>query len=157
MYLPRHQTPYCCDPERDFWIKPIQPQRCGQTRRIVQRPEKTSWKARDLSQKSIANGSNLTRYSRHIQKSNVGKSVIRSRVKRVITDQNAQARLFVCVVGIYSSRHAEYPDQYRLQYVPASRSWGGSVPQHGRSGSNTFAQLRLKSEIHHSRPSMLAR
>ncbi|CEF41929.1 transposase [Acetobacter senegalensis] len=37
---------------------------------------------------------------RHIQKSNAGKSVIRSRVEHVFADQKAQTGLFIRTVGI---------------------------------------------------------
>jgi hypothetical protein len=37
---------------------------------------------------------------RHIQKSNAGKSVIRSRVEHVFADQKSQTGLFVGTVGI---------------------------------------------------------
>lgn len=37
---------------------------------------------------------------RHIQRSNAGKSVIRSRVEHVFADQKSQMRLFVRTVGI---------------------------------------------------------
>jgi hypothetical protein len=37
---------------------------------------------------------------RHIQKSNAGKSVIRSRVEHVFADQKSQTGLFVRTVGV---------------------------------------------------------
>ncbi|CEF43038.1 transposase [Acetobacter senegalensis] len=37
---------------------------------------------------------------RHIQQSNVGKSIIRPRVEHVFADQKAQTRLFIRTVGI---------------------------------------------------------
>lgn len=37
---------------------------------------------------------------RHIQRSNVGKSVIQSRVEHVFADQKAQTGLFIRTVGI---------------------------------------------------------
>ncbi|MCW2264236.1 hypothetical protein M2305_000183 [Gluconobacter cerinus] len=39
---------------RGCWIKPIRPQRCGLTRRIAQKPMRTSSKSRALSQRFIA-------------------------------------------------------------------------------------------------------
>lgn len=42
----------------------------------------------------------LKRVPRHIQKSNAGKSVIRSRVEHVFADQKSQTGLFVRTVGI---------------------------------------------------------
>lgn len=37
---------------------------------------------------------------RHIQWSNAGKSVIRSRVEHVFADQKSQTRLFVQIIGV---------------------------------------------------------
>lgn len=50
----------------------------------------------------------------HIQKSNAGKSVIRSRVEHVFADQKSQTGLFIRTVGIVRATMKDRAGQYRL-------------------------------------------
>lgn len=67
---------------RACWIKPIPPQKQGFVSKIHRKKP------------------HLKPMSRHIQKSNAGKSVIRSRTEHVFADQKSQMGLFIRTVGI---------------------------------------------------------
>jgi hypothetical protein len=58
---------------------------------------------------------------RHIQCSNAGKTVIRSRVEHVFAGQKSQTGLFVRTVGIArATMRIGLANQYRLQHAPLS-------------------------------------
>lgn len=63
-------------------------------------PVKISWKSRALSRSFTGKKLHLKLMPRHIQKSNTGKSVIRSNVNRVFSDQKSQTGLFIRKIGI---------------------------------------------------------
>ncbi|WP_236709277.1 transposase, partial [Acetobacter tropicalis] len=69
---------------------------------------------------------------RHIQKSNAGKSVIRSRVEHVFADRKSQTGLFIRTVGISRA----------TMRIGASSSWSGSARMHSypAGGSPRSAQ-----------------